>query len=103
MKNTNKPRTKNSAWENIDLFIQKKLEADSRLIDYQRARERTRTETKTRKWVSKYQNSDHNIENLISEEAPKKKKIKIKMKAMITLTTIMIMTVMITMIIIMCH
>ena len=48
-------------------------------------------------------NSDHNIENLISEEAPKKKKRKITMKAMITLTTIMIMTVMITMIIIMCH
>ena len=35
MKNTNKPRTKNSARENIDLFIQKKSEADSRLIDYQ--------------------------------------------------------------------
>ena len=35
MKNTNKPWTKNSAWENIDLFIQKKSEADNRLIDYQ--------------------------------------------------------------------
>ena len=33
MKNTNKPRTKNSARENIDLFIQKKSEADNRLID----------------------------------------------------------------------
>ena len=52
------------------------------------------------------QNSDHNIENLISEEAPKKKKIKIAMKAMIVLTTMMIMTtmiIMIIMIIIMCH
>ena len=48
-------------------------------------------------------NSDHNIENLISEEAPKKKKIKIAMKAMIALTTMMIMTTMIIMIIIMCH
>ena len=35
MKNTNKTRTKNSARENIDLFIQKKSEADNRLIDYQ--------------------------------------------------------------------
>ena len=35
MKNTNKPRTENSARENIDLFIQKKSEADSRLIEYQ--------------------------------------------------------------------
>ena len=35
MKNTNKPRTKNSARENIDLLIQKKSEADSKLIDYQ--------------------------------------------------------------------
>ena len=33
MKNTNKTRTKNSARENIDLFIQKKSEADNRLID----------------------------------------------------------------------
>ena len=33
MKSTNKPRTKNSARENIDLFIQKKSEADNRLID----------------------------------------------------------------------
>jgi len=32
MKSTNKPRTKNSARENIDLFIQKKSEADSRLM-----------------------------------------------------------------------
>ena len=31
----NKSRTKNSARENIDLFIQKKSEADNRLIDYQ--------------------------------------------------------------------
>ena len=35
MKNTNKTRTENSARENIDLFIQKKSEADNRLIDYQ--------------------------------------------------------------------
>ena len=35
MKNTNKTRTKNSARENIDLFIQKKSETDNRLIDYQ--------------------------------------------------------------------
>ena len=35
MKNTNKTQTKNSARENIDLFIQKKSEADNRLIDYQ--------------------------------------------------------------------
>ena len=33
MKNTNKTRTKNTARENIDLFIQKKSEADNRLID----------------------------------------------------------------------
>ena len=33
MQNTNKPRTKNSARENIDLFVQKILEA--RLIGYQ--------------------------------------------------------------------
>ena len=33
MKNTNKPRTENSARENNDLFVQKKSEADSRLID----------------------------------------------------------------------
>ena len=32
MKNTNKPRTENSARENIDLFVQKKSKADSRLI-----------------------------------------------------------------------
>ena len=35
MKNTNKPWTKNLARENIDLFVQKNSEADSRLIDYQ--------------------------------------------------------------------
>ena len=35
MKNTNKPRTKNSSKKNIDLFIQKKSKVDSRLIDYQ--------------------------------------------------------------------
>ena len=33
MQNTNKPRTKNSARENIDLFVQKKSE--TRLIGYQ--------------------------------------------------------------------
>ena len=33
MKNTNKPRTKNSKRENIDLFAQKKSE--TRLIGYQ--------------------------------------------------------------------
>ena len=98
MKNTNKPRTKNSAWENIDLFIQKKSEADSRLIDYHRARARTEMEEEQEN-VS--QNSDHNIENLISEEAPKKRKI--TMKAVITLAIMMIMTIMIIMIIIMCQ
>ena len=35
IKITNKPWTKNSARENIDLFVQKNSEADSRLIDYQ--------------------------------------------------------------------
>ena len=35
MKNTNKPRTENTARENIDLFVQRKSEADNRLIDYQ--------------------------------------------------------------------
>ena len=35
IKNTNKPGTENSARENIDLFVQKKSEADSRLIDSQ--------------------------------------------------------------------
>ena len=35
MKNTKQPRTENSARENIDLFVQKKSEADSRLIVYQ--------------------------------------------------------------------
>ena len=35
MKNTNKTRTKNTLRKNIDLFIQKKSEADNRLIDYQ--------------------------------------------------------------------
>ena len=33
MKNTKKTRTKNSLRKNIDLFIQKKSEADNRLID----------------------------------------------------------------------
>ena len=33
IKNTNKPGTENSSRENIDLFVQKKSEADSRLID----------------------------------------------------------------------
>ena len=35
IKNTNKPRAKSSARENIDLFVQKKSEADNGLIDYQ--------------------------------------------------------------------
>ena len=35
IKNTNKPRAKSSARENIDLFVKKKSEADKRLIDYQ--------------------------------------------------------------------
>ena len=35
MKNTNKNQTKNSARENIDLFVQKKSESDSRLINDQ--------------------------------------------------------------------
>ena len=35
IKNTNKPRTENSARENIDLFVQKKSESDSRLINDQ--------------------------------------------------------------------
>ena len=35
MKITNKPWTKNSARENIDLFVKKYSEADNRLIDYQ--------------------------------------------------------------------
>ena len=35
IKNTNKPRAKSSARENIDLFVQKKSDADNRLIDYQ--------------------------------------------------------------------
>ena len=33
MNNTNKTRTKNFARENTDLFIQKKSEADNRIID----------------------------------------------------------------------
>ena len=33
MNNTNKSRTKNSARENMDLFNQKKSEADNRIID----------------------------------------------------------------------
>ena len=35
MKITKKPRTENYTSENIDLFVQKNSEADSRLIDYQ--------------------------------------------------------------------
>ena len=35
MKITNKPWIKNSARENIDLFVKKYSEADNRLIDYQ--------------------------------------------------------------------
>ena len=35
IKITNKPRTENYTSENIDLFVQKNSEADSRLIDYQ--------------------------------------------------------------------
>ena len=36
IKNTNKPRTENSARENIDLLLsKKKSESDNRLIDYQ--------------------------------------------------------------------
>ena len=35
IKNTNKPRAKSSARENIDLFVKKKSEADNRLIGYQ--------------------------------------------------------------------
>ena len=35
MKNTNKPRTENSAREIIDLFVQKKSKAGSRLINDQ--------------------------------------------------------------------
>ena len=35
IKNTNKPRTENSARENIDLFVKKKSEADNKLIGYQ--------------------------------------------------------------------
>ena len=35
IKNTNKPRAKSSARENIDLFVQKRSEADNKLIDYQ--------------------------------------------------------------------
>ena len=34
IKNTNKPRAKSCARENIDLFVKKKSEADNRLIDY---------------------------------------------------------------------
>ena len=99
MKNTNKPRTKNSAWENIDLFIQKKSKADSRLIDYQRKEKEPELEQEQE---NESQNSDHNIENLISEEAPRKKR-KTTMKAVITLAIMMIMTIMIIMIIIMCQ
>ena len=35
MKNTNKPQAENSEWESVGLFIQKKSETDSGLIDYQ--------------------------------------------------------------------
>ena len=35
IKNTNKPRAKSSARENIDLFVQKTSDADNKLIDYQ--------------------------------------------------------------------
>ena len=35
MKITKKPRTENYTSENIDLFVQKNSEADSRLINYQ--------------------------------------------------------------------
>ena len=35
IKNTNKPGAENSARENIDLFVQKKSKADSRLINDQ--------------------------------------------------------------------
>ena len=35
IKNTNKPRAKSSARENIDLFVKKKSEVDNKLIGYQ--------------------------------------------------------------------
>ena len=35
IKDKKKPRTESSARENIDLFVQKKSDADNRLIDYQ--------------------------------------------------------------------
>ena len=54
MKNTNKPRTKNSTRENTDSFVQKILEA--RLIDYQ-------------------DNTPTHINDLITEKAKRTKKI----------------------------
>ena len=54
MKNTNKPRTKNSTRENIDLFVQKISEA--RLIGYQ-------------------DNTPTHIDELITEKAKEPKKI----------------------------
>ncbi len=55
MKNTNKPRTKNSARENIDLFAQKKSE--TRLIGYQ-------------------DNTPTHINGLITEKAKEPKKFR---------------------------
>ena len=55
MKNTNKPRTKNSTRENIDLFAQKKSE--TRLIDYQ-------------------DNTPTHINDLITEKAKEPKKFR---------------------------
>ena len=58
--------------EKILIYLsKKKSKADGRLIDCQRARARTEMEEEQE---NESQNSDHNIENLISEEAPKKKK-----------------------------
>ena len=55
MKNTNKPRTKNSKRENIDLFVQKKSEAG--LIGYQ-------------------DNTPTHINDLITEKAKEPKKFR---------------------------
>ena len=55
MKNTNKPQTKNSTRENIDLFAQKISEA--RLIDYQ-------------------DNTPTHINDLITEKAKEPKKLR---------------------------
>ena len=55
MKNTNKPRTKNSTRENTDSFVQKILEA--RLIDYQ-------------------DNTPTHINDLITEKAKEPKKFR---------------------------